>query len=62
MDAGAANARIFARVIKIAAELENRWMGKPDIFDTVLPELPVHKLGDCLPDSAERNLAGSEDA
>ena len=62
MDPGAANAGVFAGIIKIAAELEDHWMGKPDLPDTVLPELPVRELGDRLPDPAERNLAGPEDA
>ena len=42
--------RVFAGIIKIAAELEDHWMGKPDLPDTVLPELPVRELGDRLPD------------
>ena len=52
MDTGAADARVFTGVIKIPAELEYRRMGKPDIADTMLPEVSVHELGDCLPDSA----------
>ena len=42
MDTGPANAGVFAGVIKIAAELEDHWMGKPDLPDTVLPELPPY--------------------
>ena len=56
MDAGAADARVSTDVVKIAAQLEDCWMGEPDIPDAVFSEAPVHKLVDHLSNPTECNL------
>ena len=55
VDAGAADARVSIDVLKIAAQLQDCWMGEPDISDTVFSEAPVHELADHLSSPTDCN-------
>jgi len=61
VDAGTADAGIVTDIFEILAERKDDRIGEPDIPDTVLPEVPVHQLGDRLADPAEGDLATAKD-
>ncbi len=62
MDAGTADPGVIVVMFEVVAEVTDQRIVDPDLADTVFPQRTIHKFGNGLPDPAEGNLAGPEDA